>query len=148
MREMQGQGKAHGRQTLGCTAGDNTCAAVDELTSALEEGRHGYVEDAIMSQGKRMADAIRERSAGERLIDGFADAVADIREKVVEEPWFGRSVTQEVTAADIDHTPVGQTLESFLGLDRPKGKGGRGIDGMEQETECDRSYDRGMDGDE
>ena len=98
-----------------------------------------------MSQGKRMADAIRERSAGENLIDGFADAVADIREKVVEEPWFGRPVTQEVTAADIDHTPVGQTLESFFGLDRPKGKSARAIDGMEQETACDRSYDRGMD---
>lgn len=30
----------------------------------------------------------------EDLMQGFGDAVADIREKVVEEPWFGRVVTE------------------------------------------------------
>ena len=110
--------------------------------------RHDHLEDAAMSQGKRMADAIRERSTGDSLMDGFASAIADIREKVVEEPWFGRPVTQEFTAADIDNTPVGQTLESFLGLDHSKGKGGREIGDLQHETDCDRSYDGGMDGGE
>lgn len=111
--------------------------------------RTDHLEDATMSQGKRMADAIRERSAGDRLIDGFSGAIADIREKVVEEPWYGRPVTQEFTAKDIDDTPIGQTLESFLGLDSNKCKGGRGIgSGMEQQADHDRSYDGGMDGGE
>jgi hypothetical protein len=122
--------------------------ATDQPSPSPFLARHDHSEDAAMSQGKRMADAIRERSTGESLIDGFASAMADIREKVVEEPWFGRPVTQEFTAADIDNTPIGQTLESFLGLDRPKGEGGRGIGGMEQETDHDRSYDGGMDGGE
>lgn len=35
-----------------------------------------------------------ERGFFEQLSKGFADAIADIREKVVEEPWFGRVVTE------------------------------------------------------
>lgn len=35
-----------------------------------------------------------ERSFFEEIYAGMADAVADIREKVVEEPWFGRAVTE------------------------------------------------------
>ncbi len=29
----------------------------------------------------------------DEFLRGFGDAVADIRQKVVEEPWFGRAVT-------------------------------------------------------
>ena len=35
-----------------------------------------------------------ERKWFDELYEGIADAVADIREKVVEEPWFGRVVTE------------------------------------------------------
>jgi len=31
----------------------------------------------------------------DELAKGFGDAVADIRQKVVEEPWFGRAVTDQ-----------------------------------------------------
>jgi hypothetical protein len=30
----------------------------------------------------------------EQLQNGLADGIADIREKLVEEPWFGRAVTE------------------------------------------------------
>jgi len=30
----------------------------------------------------------------DELAKGFGDAVTDIRQKVVEEPWFGRAVTE------------------------------------------------------
>jgi hypothetical protein len=35
----------------------------------------------------------------EQFSKGFADAVADIREKVVEEPWYGRVVTERDASA-------------------------------------------------
>jgi hypothetical protein len=34
----------------------------------------------------------------DELTKGLADAIVDIREKVVEEPWFGRVVTERETA--------------------------------------------------
>ena len=34
-----------------------------------------------------------QKSLYEQLLDGIGNAVTDIREKVVEEPWFGREVT-------------------------------------------------------
>jgi hypothetical protein len=34
----------------------------------------------------------------EQLSKGLADAVADIREKVVEEPWYGRVVNERESA--------------------------------------------------
>lgn len=37
---------------------------------------------------------MREKSMFEQLYDGIADAVSDIREKVVEEGWFGRSLSE------------------------------------------------------
>ena len=36
---------------------------------------------------------MRERGVFDELYTGLADAVTDIRQKVVEEPWFGRAVT-------------------------------------------------------
>jgi hypothetical protein len=39
-----------------------------------------------------------KKSLYEELTKGLADAIVDIREKVVEEPWFGRVVNdREVT---------------------------------------------------
>jgi hypothetical protein len=40
-----------------------------------------------------------ERNFFDELSEGLADAVADIREKVVEEPWYGRAVTERETEA-------------------------------------------------
>lgn len=37
---------------------------------------------------------MREKSLFDQLYDGIADAVGDIREKVVEEGYFGRSLGQ------------------------------------------------------
>jgi hypothetical protein len=39
-----------------------------------------------------------ERKWLDKLYNGIADAVADIREKVVEEPWYGRAVTEREPA--------------------------------------------------
>jgi hypothetical protein len=38
----------------------------------------------------------------EQLWNGLADVVADIREKVVEEPWFGRAVTERGEMPDTE----------------------------------------------
>jgi hypothetical protein len=39
-----------------------------------------------------------KKSLYEEITKGIADAIVDIREKAVEEPWFGRVVTErEVT---------------------------------------------------
>lgn len=35
------------------------------------------------------------------LTRGFAEAIADIRNKVVEEPWFGRAVTEPPRTLDV-----------------------------------------------
>jgi hypothetical protein len=40
-----------------------------------------------------------KQSLSEQLWNGLADAVADIREKVVEEPMWGRSLTERETQA-------------------------------------------------
>jgi len=37
---------------------------------------------------------MRNQSLYEQITKGIGDAIVDIREKVVEEPWFGRSVTE------------------------------------------------------
>lgn len=105
-----------------------------------------------MSQGRSAADAIRQRSGQEQggLTEGLANAIADIREKVVEEPWFGRAATAtlEVTAQDIDHTPLvgvlNDTLESFLEIGG-KGRGWGGIGGREQEPDVSREREVAMD---
>ena len=41
-----------------------------------------------------------EQNFADQLWNGLADAVADIREKVVEEPWFGRVVTERGDAPE------------------------------------------------
>lgn len=37
---------------------------------------------------------MKDSSFYDKLFKGLGDAVADIREKVVEEPWFGRAVIE------------------------------------------------------
>lgn len=37
------------------------------------------------------------RSLWDQLIAGTGDAIADIREKLVEEPWFGRALDVQVS---------------------------------------------------
>lgn len=42
---------------------------------------------------------MRNQSLYDKLAKGVGDAIADIREKLVEEPWFGRVVNEHDTAA-------------------------------------------------
>ena len=50
-----------------------------------------------------------KKSLFEELTKGLADAIVDIREKVVEEPWFGRVVTdREVTQVNWGWPPSQQ----------------------------------------
>ena len=49
----------------------------------------------------------------DQLSKGFADAVQDIREKVVEEPWYGRALTERESATP--QWPQAQEPESSFG---------------------------------
>jgi hypothetical protein len=40
---------------------------------------------------------MKKQSIFEQFAKGLGDAVADIREKVVEEPWYGRALSQPHT---------------------------------------------------
>jgi len=52
-------------------------------------------------------------SVFDQLSKGIADAVRDIREKVVEEPWYGRAVTQP--EAEAPQWPQAQETEQSFG---------------------------------
>jgi hypothetical protein len=52
------------------------------------------------------------QSLWEEFSRGFGDAIADIREKVVEEPWYGRVVTDRDTAPQ---WPEARSAEPALG---------------------------------
>ncbi len=59
----------------------------------------------------------------EEFIAGFANAVTDVREKVVEEPWFGRAVTDTPPVQAGNDTP--STFQEFVQpatRDAPVGK--------------------------
>jgi hypothetical protein len=47
----------------------------------------------------------------DQLWNGLADAVADIREKVVEEPYFGRAVTEREVTQDAPQWPEAREME-------------------------------------
>jgi hypothetical protein len=51
-----------------------------------------------------------KRPLWDELFQGFETAVADIRQKVVEEPWFG----QAVTASALDQGPCAREPEPTL----------------------------------
>jgi len=40
------------------------------------------------------------------IAEGFGSAIDDIRQKVVEEGWFGRSVTSETTTQETNTTTI------------------------------------------
>lgn len=50
------------------------------------------------------------RGALEALYDGLVSARDDIRQKVVEEPWFGRAVTPETVGTAPEAAPEKGTL--------------------------------------
>lgn len=54
---------------------------------------------------------MREQSFLDEFTKGFGDAIADIREKVVEEPWFGRAVTEREVTQDAPQWPQAQEKE-------------------------------------
>ena len=53
------------------------------------------------------------RGALEALYDGLVSARDDIRQKVVEEPWFGRAVTPETVGTAPEAAPGKDTLAEF-----------------------------------
>lgn len=59
------------------------------------------------------------RGALEALYDGLVSARDDIRQKVVEEPWFGRAVTPETAGAAIEAPPEPGSLADFYGSHVP-----------------------------
>lgn len=50
----------------------------------------------------------------EELWNGLGDAIADIRERAVEEPWFGRVVTERGDAAEWPQAQEPQQMEPEL----------------------------------
>ncbi len=57
-------------------------------------------------------------NAWEQFSKGFGDAVADIREKAYEEPYFGRVVTERESA--VPQWPESQPDKSFGSLSHEK----------------------------
>lgn len=53
------------------------------------------------------------RGALEALYDGLVGARDDIRQKVVEEPWFGRAVTPETVGSGPEAAPEKGGLADF-----------------------------------
>jgi hypothetical protein len=47
-----------------------------------------------------------KKSFTDTLVDGFGDAIADIRHKVVEEPMYGRETTKDVSPYANDGLPA------------------------------------------
>ena len=45
---------------------------------------------------------MKNQSLYDQIIGGIGNAIADIREKVVEEPWFGRTVTERESSLTIE----------------------------------------------
>jgi hypothetical protein len=56
---------------------------------------------------------MKNQSLYDQLAKGLRDAVADIREKVVEEPWFGRVVNERDTTAP--HWPQAREAQPETG---------------------------------
>ena len=61
------------------------------------------------------------RGALEALYDGLLSARDDIRQKVVEEPWFGRAVTPETVSVSQEAAPekAGGSLADLYGREVP-----------------------------
>ena len=74
------------------------------------------------------------RGALEALYDGLLQARDDIRQKVVEEPWFGRAVTDNVIPAQEAAPEKEGSLADFYGKHVPR----EAEPGREQEREIER----------
>lgn len=61
----------------------------------------------------------KARGALEALYDGLVQARDDIRQKVVEEPWFGRAVTDGVGPAQEAASEKVDSLADFYGKNVP-----------------------------
>ncbi len=69
---------------------------------------------------------MRNQSLYEQLAKGLGDAIADIREKAVEEPWFGRVVNERDAAAP--HWPEAQETQPDAGEHERDDKNEQDID--------------------
>jgi hypothetical protein len=59
---------------------------------------------------------MKNRSVFDELLKGLGDAVTDIREKVVEEPWYGRVVNERDGQAEpLAEWPQAQEAQPELG---------------------------------
>lgn len=67
---------------------------------------------------------------------GFANAVHDIRQKVVEEPFFGRAVTEK--EPDMPRWPEAREVEPDQERDEPEHE-------RERERDLEHERDRGLD---
>ncbi len=69
---------------------------------------------------------MRNQSLYDKLAKGLGDAIADIREKVVEEPWFGRVVNERDAA--VTHWPEAREAQPDSGEHERDDKNEQDID--------------------
>lgn len=62
------------------------------------------------------------KGALEALYDGLLQARDDIRQKVVEEPWYGRAVTEAAAPAQEAAPEKADSLAEFYGKTLPQGE--------------------------
>jgi hypothetical protein len=117
---------------------------------------------------------VHEQNRSEGFFKGLADAVRDIREKIVEEPWWGRSLSDRESASpqwpqakepepsvgsitrEIDKGPTHDQMQGnanyrLAAMERelnrpqwPQAEQARGLD-QERGRDVDRDKDRGLD---
>lgn len=58
---------------------------------------------------------MKKQSIFDQFAKGLGDAVADIREKVVEEPWYGRVVNERNEPQPIEGWPQAREVQPQLG---------------------------------
>lgn len=68
-----------------------------------------------------------ERNFFTELYEGIADAVTDIRQKVVEEPWYGRAVT-EGREGEAPQWPQAREAEPDRSAEQERDQADRDID--------------------
>lgn len=73
----------------------------------------------------------KARDALEALYDGLVSARDDIRQKVVEEPWFGRAVTSETVGIAQDAGQERDKLAELYGERLPE------LESQEREREIE-----------
>ena len=71
------------------------------------------------------------------FVEAFGKAVSDVREKLVEEPWFGRPVTK-------GHEGT-RSMAEALGWEEPKARDVQRTHDEEQDHEHDREHGHDID---